>query len=97
MIKIKEIPVGFPAKQANGIKIRVMPFQTTAISCSTYYELFKVIEIVNEQKEISESIESLANGNSEITDEQFALWGQDMAYIENIVLANLGLTRIILK
>lgn len=85
MIKINEVPVGFPAKMANGIEIRMMPFQTTDLSCSTYYEM------------IGENSEILANGNSAISEDQFANWGQDMSYIENIILTNLGLTRIILK
>ena len=93
MIKINEVPVGFPAKMANGIQIRIIPFQTIDLSCSTYYELFKVTEVTNDEGEISELVEKLADGNSPITEEQFALWGKDIVYIENIVLTNLGLTR----
>jgi len=85
MIQIKNVPVGFPAKQAIGITIRMMPFQTTDLSCSTYYEM------------IGENSEILANGNSAISEEQFSNWGQEMSYIENIILTNLGLTRIVLK
>jgi len=81
MIQIKPISVGYPAKQANGINIRIMPFQTNAVSCSTYYEL------VND-------LETLADGNSPITEEQFALWGENNTYIENIVLTNLSLERL---
>lgn len=94
MIKINEVSVGFPTKMANGIKVTTMPIPTDAISCSTYYELFKVIEITNEQGEVIESIEKLAEGNSSLTEEQFTTWGQEMSYVEDVVLANLGLTRI---
>ena len=85
MIQIKEISVGFPTKIANGITIQLMPFSTDATSCNTYYRL------------LGKDNEQLAEGNSQITEERFAKWGQDMIYIEDVVLANLGLTRIILK
>ena len=94
MIKINEVSVGFPAKMANGITITTMPIPTDATSCSTYYQLFKVTEVTNDEGEISESIEKLAEGNSPLTEEQFNAWGQEMSYVEDIVLENLGLTRI---
>lgn len=90
MIRINPIPVGYPAKQANGITIRVMPFQTNAVDCSTYYQLVN-ITIDEEEQEI---ITNLADGNSPITEEQFTLWGEDNAYIEDIVLTNLSLERL---
>ena len=42
----------------------------------------------------SENCITLAEGNSPITEEQFTAWGNDNAYIENIVLANLNLERL---
>lgn len=93
MIKINEIPVGFPAKMANGIMIRVMPFQTNAVNCSTYYELTNTIEVIDSEEVVSNITEVLANGNIFITDEQFLNWGSENTYIEDIVLTNLGLER----
>ncbi len=90
MIQITPIPVGYPAKQANGITIRVMPFQTNAVDCSTYYQLVN-ITIDEDGKEV---ITDLAEGNSPITEEQFTLWGEDNTYIEDIVLTNLSLERL---
>lgn len=89
MIKIKTAMAGFPAKEANAISIRLMPFQTTATSCSTYFQLFAV-NIVDEV----ETSEVLAEGNVSITEEQYANWGSDNAYIEDIVLSNLKLERL---
>ena len=98
MIKIKNIPVGYPAKEANGIKIRVMPFQTSATSCSTYYELVNITETSatdeNGKETINETVKTLADGNSPITEEQFTSWGNDNVYIEDVVIANLGLERL---
>jgi len=93
MIKIKPIPVGYPAKQANGINVRVMPFQTNAVSCSTYYELVSETTVTDSEDVPKTVTETLATGNSPITEAQFAGWGTDNEYIENIVLTNLGLER----
>jgi len=93
MIKIKPIPVGYPAQEANGINIRVMPFQTSAKSCSTYYELVNITVVIDEEEKETEIVVKLAEGNSPITEKQFADWGSDNEYIENIVLINLVLER----
>lgn len=93
MIKINEVSVGFPEKIANNIAIMTMPIPTNSTSCSTYYELFNVSEIVDSEGNINSSVIRLADGNSPITEEQFTAWGQEMSYIEDIVLENLGLTR----
>jgi hypothetical protein len=93
MIRIKPIPVGYPAQEANGISIRVMPFQTSAVDCSTYYQLVNITVVINEEEQETETIKNLADGNSPITPEQYADWGSDNEYIENIVLENLGLER----
>lgn len=85
MIKINEIPVGFPAKMANGITIRTMPIFTDAVSCSTHYELFRMTSSVGEK---------LAEGYCDLSEEQFAAWGQEMSYVEDVVLINLGLERV---
>lgn len=81
MIQIKPIPVGYPPKEANAISIRIMPFQTSAKSCDTYYELKNDDGI-------------LATGNIPITEERFTAWADDNAYIENVVLETLNLNRI---
>lgn len=94
MIKIKNVPIGYPAKQANSISIRVMPFQTTDKSCSTYYELVNSTTTVDDEGKETESVILLAEGNSPITEEQFLVWAQDMKYIEDIVLENLNLERL---
>ena len=90
MIYIKPIPVGYPPQEANAIQIRIMPFQTNATNCSTYYELVNVVTDENGK----ETIKFLAYGNSPITEEQFSLWGENNDYIEDIVLKNIGLERL---
>jgi hypothetical protein len=36
--------------------------------------------------------ETIANGNMQLTAEQYDAWSDDNTFIENIVLQNLGLT-----
>lgn len=92
MIKIKPIPIGYPEQNANAISIRIMPFQTNATECSTYYQLLNV-EITNDREEV-EIVKSLADGNLPITTEQFNEWGSDNTYIEDIVIKTLRLERL---
>ena len=94
MIYIKPIPVGYPAQEANGIKIRVMPFQTTATSCNTYYELVNTTYTTDKEGNVSINEKHLADGNIPISEDEFTLWGSDNVYIENIVLKNLALERV---
>lgn len=80
-IKINPIYVGYPDKEATDLMVRVMPFETDATTCGLYYELK------------SATGEVLANGNLQLTEAEFTAWGQDMAYIENLALSKLYLTR----
>ena len=80
-IKISPVSVGWPAKQATDLMVRVMPFETTAATCKVYYEIK------------SESGEKLADGNLSLTAQEFNDWGRENVYIENLVISRLGLTR----
>ena len=48
MIEIKSIPVGYPAKEANLLKVTILPFSTSATNCGTFYELFSKTTNENE-------------------------------------------------
>lgn len=95
MINISPVPVGYPAVEANGIEIRILPFQTNATTCSTYYELINVTEIPSEieGEEPTVSKIRLAEGNYILTEEEYSNWGDDNVVVENAVLSNLKLTR----
>jgi len=80
-IKIEPVGIGWPTKYATDLMVRVMPFETTAITCDLYYELK------------TESGEVLANGNLSLSESQFEAWGSDNAFVENIALSKLLLTR----
>mgnify|MGYP003653713989 CR=1 FL=1 len=97
MIKINEIPVGFPSKLANGLEVSVITFKSNALTANTYWQLFanvmvKVIDL--EGKDIEELQSTfLADGNYELTESEYKGWARDNAAVENAVLNNLGLTR----
>ena len=82
-IIISPICIGLPAntKEATHLVVKVMPFETTAKTCSIYWQL----------NDISNS--KLLEGDFILTEVQFTTWGADNQYIEDLVLTKLGLTR----
>jgi hypothetical protein len=91
MIQIKPILVGLPQQEATAVVIRPIIDTTTAIECNTYYEVVSVV--FNEEGQVSGGA-VLASGNYPINEEQYAAWGADNSFIENIVLSGLGLERL---
>lgn len=74
-------PVVFPiVGTATQLEVTILPFKTNAATCTTYYQL-----LTEENKEC-------LGGNYTLTPEEFALWGQDNSYINDIVAAYLGVT-----
>lgn len=82
MIQIQPITLGLPSQEAVQISIKPLISSTTDTSCSTYYEV------------LSENNVILASGNVPISEEDYALWGDDNAFIEDIVLNQLTLKRL---
>jgi hypothetical protein len=80
-IEINPISLGLPAEVATRLMVRAIILSTRDTSCYTYYE------VSNEQGKV------LAKGECPITEEQYANWGVDNTYIEDIVILNLGLER----
>jgi hypothetical protein len=97
MIAIKEISVGFPAKQANGINVSVITFKSDAITVNTYWQMFDnviVTVIDKDDKEIQEVQSTLlVDGNYQLTEAEYKSWGNNNVVVENAVLNSLGLTR----
>lgn len=94
MIKIQPIQINYPPVEVNAIKIRVLPFQTTDTSCGTYYELISQTEVtVND--EIVVNSKTVADGNYQLTDDEFTNWGADNSFIEDVVLNFLNLERLV--
>jgi len=81
-MKIENVNIGWPIKVGTDLMVRVLPFETNAVSCGTYYEIK------------DENSELLASGNIYLTEAEFAAWAADNTYVEDIVLNKLGLTRL---
>jgi hypothetical protein len=81
MIQLKPTLAGFPSEEATQILIRPIINSTTDTSCTTYWEL------------CNSDGKPIANGNTDITDEEYLLWDDTNESLENIVLAKLKLQR----
>jgi len=77
-------PIVFPLNQgtATQMSVLILNFTTEATTCTTYWQL------------LSEEGQQLAQGNYTLTEEEFATWGQDNAYVNEVVAAAIGVTLI---
>lgn len=75
-------PVVFPLNQgtATRMTVLVLNFETTATTCTTYWQL------------LSEDGLQLAQGNYTLTEEQFNDWGQDNNVVNEYVAEAIGVT-----
>lgn len=81
MVQIE--PVNFPIYgEATKLDVTVLSFPTNAISTNTYWRL------------LTDNDEQCAQGNYQLTDEQFASWGQDNSIVDDYVAESLGLVII---
>lgn len=78
--KITPVKIGID-KVADSISVSVMTFKTTAKTCQLYYEIYDLKK------------EKIDDGNLDLTEGEFTLWGETNKYIENLALVKLGLTR----
>lgn len=77
-------PVVFPLNQgtATRMTVLVLNFETTATTCTTYWQL------------LTEDGQQLAQGNYILTPEQFAAWGLDNNVVNEYVADAIGVTII---
>jgi hypothetical protein len=77
-------PVVYPLNEgtATRMTVLVLNFETTATTCTTYWQL------------LTEDGKKLADDNYTLTDEQFAAWGQDNNVVNEYVAAAIGVTLI---
>lgn len=80
-MKIETIQLGLPQRGGVELSILIQAFATDATTTSVYYKV------------MSEESETLADGNIQLTEAEFEAWGADNAFIEDVVLTQLGLTR----
>lgn len=77
-------PVVYPLNEgtATRMTVLVLNFETTATTCTTYWQL------------LTEDGKQLAQGNYTLTEEQFATWGTDNSVVDNYVAEYLGVVII---
>ena len=79
MIQIE--PVIFPIKgTATQLSVLVLNFTTNATTATTYWQLF------------TEDGTQVADGNHQLTEDQFAAWGQDNNFVNECVADAIGVT-----
>ena len=82
MAKIQPITFPLNAGTATELTVLILNFETTATTCTTYYELK------------SEEGTVLTNGNYTLTEEEFAAWGTNNEYVAECVAKAIGVTII---
>ena len=80
MAKIQPITFPLNAGTATEMSVLILNFETSATTCTTYYEL------KTEQGAI------LTNGNYTLTEEEFSSWGEDNKHVEQCVANAIGVT-----
>lgn len=77
-------PIVYPlnAGTATQMSVLVLNFTTEATTCTTYWQL-----LTSEGKVV-------ADDNYDLTPEQFAAWGTDNNYVNEVVAAAIGVTLI---
>lgn len=74
-------PVTFPiVGDATKLEVTMLPFTTSATTAGTFYTL------------TTDDGKTCLSGNYYMTEQEFADWGQDNSYVDDIVAAELGVT-----
>jgi hypothetical protein len=82
MAKIQPIVFPLNAGTATEMTVLILGFQTDATTCTTYYELK------------TDEGNVLTNGNYTLTEQEFAAWGLDNAWVTECVAKAIGVTII---
>lgn len=80
MAKIQPITFPLNAGTATEMSVLILNFETSATTCTTYYELK------------TDEGKVLSNGNYTLTEEEFSEWGNDNTWVEQCVANAIGVT-----
>jgi hypothetical protein len=77
-------PIVYPINQgtATRLSVLVLNFPTDALTCTTYWQL------------LTDEGLQLSQGNYNLTEEEFATWGQDNNYVNQCVANAINVTLI---
>ena len=75
-------PIVYPLNEgtATRMSVLVLNFETTASTCTTYWQL------------LTEEGVQLSQGNYTLTEKEFASWGQDNSVVNEYVAEAIGVT-----
>jgi hypothetical protein len=82
MAKVQPVEIPFEGVGTT-LEVTILPFKTDAMNASTYNRL-----LTDEGKEV------IPSWNYQLTDEEFAAWGQDNSVVDDYVAENKGLVII---
>ena len=82
MAKVQPVEIPFEGVGTT-LEVTLLPFKTDAVTASTYNKL-----MTDEGKEV------IPSWNYQLTEEQFAAWGQDNSVVDNYVAEDKGLVII---
>lgn len=82
MAKVQPVEIPFEGVGTT-LEVTILPFKTNALTASTYNRLLS-----DEGKEV------IPSWNYQLTEEQFAAWGQDNSVVDNYVAEDKGLVII---
>jgi hypothetical protein len=73
-------PIAYPLNEgtATRLSVLVLNFETTAVTCTTYWQL------------LTEDGKQLSQGNYTLTEEQFLTWGTDNSVVNEYVAEAIG-------
>jgi len=77
-------PIVYPLNEgiATRLSVLVLNFETTAVTCTTYWQL------------LTEDGKQLSQGNYTLTEEQFLTWGTDNSVVNEYVAEAIGVVII---
>jgi hypothetical protein len=81
-VAIKPIPYPLNEGTATRMSVLVLNFETTATTCTTYWQL------------LTEEGVQLSQGNYTLTEEQFLTWGTDNSVVNEYVAEAIGVVII---
>jgi hypothetical protein len=81
-VAIEPIPYPLNEGTATRLSVLVLNFETTAVTCTTYYQL------------LTEDGKQLSQGNYTLTEEQFVTWGTDNSVVNEYVAEAIGVVII---
>jgi hypothetical protein len=81
-VAIQPIPYPLNEGTATRLSVLVLNFETTAVTCTTYWQL------------LTEDGKQLSQGNYTLTEEQFLTWGTDNNVVNEYVADAIGVVII---